>query len=87
MIFKESVKKLETSSKTLRTSPKTLKTSMTAIGIINANHYFYFQTEGVWSTGIIPRGTRFGPFEGVRTPNKPTEAHLWRYFWRVSNFF
>lgn len=42
------------------------------------------QTEGVWSTGVIPKGTRFGPFEGVRTPNKPTEQSQWRYFWRVS---
>ncbi|XP_063699087.1 uncharacterized protein LOC134829770 [Culicoides brevitarsis] len=40
-------------------------------------------TEGVWSTGVIPKGTRFGPFEGIRTPNKPTEQSQWRYFWRV----
>uniref|UniRef100_A0A336MNP0 CSON014678 protein n=1 Tax=Culicoides sonorensis TaxID=179676 RepID=A0A336MNP0_CULSO len=40
-------------------------------------------TEGVWSTGVIPKGTRFGPFEGVRTPNKPTEQSQWRYFWRI----
>lgn len=42
------------------------------------------QTEGVWSTGVIPRGTRFGPFEGVRTPSHPSDKQLWRYFWRVS---
>lgn len=41
------------------------------------------QTEGVWSTGVIPRGTRFGPFEGVRTPNYPNDKTSWRYFWRV----
>ncbi|XP_061497857.1 uncharacterized protein LOC1277175 isoform X2 [Anopheles gambiae] len=40
-------------------------------------------TEGVWSTGVIPRGTRFGPFEGVRTPSHPSDKQLWRYFWRV----
>ncbi|XP_053674325.1 uncharacterized protein LOC128724627 [Anopheles nili] len=39
--------------------------------------------EGVWSTGVIPRGTRFGPFEGVRTPSHPSDKQLWRYFWRV----
>lgn len=42
------------------------------------------QTEGVWSTGVIPRGTRFGPFEGVPTPNYPSDKNAWRYFWRVS---
>lgn len=42
------------------------------------------QTEGVWSTGVIPKGTRFGPFEGVRTPNYPNDKNAWRYFWRVS---
>ncbi|XP_035917104.1 PR domain zinc finger protein 1 isoform X2 [Anopheles stephensi] len=41
------------------------------------------QTEGVWSTGVIPRGTRFGPFEGVRTPSHPSDKQLWRYFWRI----
>uniref|UniRef100_A0A182J3A8 PR domain zinc finger protein 1 n=1 Tax=Anopheles atroparvus TaxID=41427 RepID=A0A182J3A8_ANOAO len=40
-------------------------------------------TEGVWSTGVIPRGTRFGPFEGVRTPSHPSDKQLWRYFWRI----
>ncbi|XP_052859818.1 uncharacterized protein LOC128267067 [Anopheles cruzii] len=40
-------------------------------------------TEGVWSTGVIPRGTRFGPFEGCRTPSHPSDKQLWRYFWRV----
>lgn len=45
---------------------------------------FLFQTEGVWSTGVIPRGTRFGPFEGTRTPNKPNDKISWRYYWRVS---
>lgn len=44
----------------------------------------YLQTEGVWSTGVIPRGTRFGPFEGTRTPNKPNDKVSWRYYWRVS---
>lgn len=42
-----------------------------------------FQTEGVWSIGVIPRGTRFGPFEGTRTPNKPNDKISWRYYWRV----
>lgn len=41
------------------------------------------QTEGVWSTGVIPRGTRFGPFEGIPTPNYPSDKSSWRYFWRV----
>ncbi|XP_037046771.1 PR domain zinc finger protein 1 isoform X4 [Bradysia coprophila] len=43
------------------------------------------KTEGVWSTGVIPRGTRFGPFEGVavKTPNCPSDKINWRYFWRV----
>lgn len=45
---------------------------------------FVRQTEGVWSTGVIPRGTRFGPFEGVPTPNYPNDKNAWRYFWRVS---
>ncbi|XP_059618994.1 uncharacterized protein LOC132263310 isoform X2 [Phlebotomus argentipes] len=40
-------------------------------------------TEGVWSTGVIPRGTRFGPFEGVPTPNFPSDKRSWRYFWRI----
>uniref|UniRef100_A0A1B0CIK6 SET domain-containing protein n=2 Tax=Lutzomyia longipalpis TaxID=7200 RepID=A0A1B0CIK6_LUTLO len=40
-------------------------------------------TEGVWSTGVIPRGTRFGPFEGIPTPNFPSDKSSWRYFWRV----
>ncbi|CAH2075298.1 unnamed protein product, partial [Iphiclides podalirius] len=40
-------------------------------------------TEGVWSTGVIPRGTRFGPFEGTRTPNKPNDKVSWRYYWRI----
>lgn len=33
---------------------------------------------------MIPRGTRFGPFEGTRTPNKPNDKVSWRYYWRVS---
>ncbi|XP_018791723.1 PREDICTED: zinc finger protein rotund isoform X1 [Bactrocera latifrons] len=41
------------------------------------------KTEGVWSTGVIPRGTRFGPFEGVPTPNYPNDTNKARYFWRV----
>ncbi|XP_055315635.1 uncharacterized protein LOC129575717 isoform X3 [Sitodiplosis mosellana] len=41
------------------------------------------KTEGVWSTGVIPRGTRFGPFEGIPTPNYPSDKCSWRYFWRV----
>lgn len=45
------------------------------------------QTEGVWSTGVIPRGTRFGPFEGVPTPNYPSDKQSWRYFWRVCTVF
>lgn len=45
--------------------------------------YLYLQTEGVWSIGVIPRGTRFGPFEGTRTPNKPNDKVSWRYYWRV----
>lgn len=42
------------------------------------------QVEGVWSTGVIPKGTRFGPFEGHRTPSYPSDKSSWRYFWRVS---
>lgn len=42
------------------------------------------QVEGVWSTGVIPKGTRFGPFEGRRTPNYPSDKSSWRYYWRVS---
>lgn len=45
---------------------------------------FHPQTEGVWSTGVIPRGTRFGPFEGIPTPNFPSDKRSWKYFWRVS---
>ncbi|XP_061395334.1 uncharacterized protein LOC133330952 [Musca vetustissima] len=41
------------------------------------------KTEGVWSTGVIPRGTRFGPFEGVPTPHYPNDPNTARYFWRV----
>ncbi|XP_053953125.1 zinc finger protein rotund isoform X2 [Anastrepha ludens] len=41
------------------------------------------KTEGVWSTGVIPRGTRFGPFEGVPTPNYPNDTNKARYFWRI----
>ncbi|XP_020713853.1 zinc finger protein rotund isoform X2 [Ceratitis capitata] len=41
------------------------------------------KTEGVWSTGVIPRGTRFGPFEGVPTPNYPNDKNRARYFWRI----
>ncbi|CRL06618.1 CLUMA_CG019499, isoform A [Clunio marinus] len=39
--------------------------------------------EGVWSTGVIPKGTRFGPFEGHRTPSYPSDKSSWRYFWRI----
>lgn len=45
------------------------------------------QVEGVWSTGVIPKGTRFGPFEGHRTPSYPSDKSSWRYFWRVSHDF
>lgn len=48
---------------------------------------FLQQTEGVWSTGVIPRGTKFGPFEGTRTPNKPNDKVSWRYYWRVRIIF
>ncbi|XP_055909596.1 uncharacterized protein LOC129944282 isoform X2 [Eupeodes corollae] len=41
------------------------------------------KTEGVWSTGVIPRGTRFGPFDGVPTPNYPNDKNAARYFWRI----
>ncbi|XP_058976695.1 zinc finger protein rotund isoform X2 [Musca domestica] len=41
------------------------------------------KTEGVWSTGVIPRGTRFGPFEGVPTPHYPNDPNTARYFWRI----
>ncbi|CAD7083429.1 unnamed protein product [Hermetia illucens] len=41
------------------------------------------KTEGVWSTGVIPRGTRFGPFEGIATTNYPNDKTSARYFWRV----
>ncbi|KAL5291996.1 PRDM1 family protein [Megaselia abdita] len=43
------------------------------------------KTEGVWSAGVIPRGTRFGPFEGIPTPNYPNDknAAAARYFWRI----
>lgn len=53
--------------------------------ILNKFFLFLFQTEGVWSTGVIPRGTRFGPFEGVavKTPNCTSDKISWRYFWRV----
>ncbi|KAG5677141.1 hypothetical protein PVAND_006923 [Polypedilum vanderplanki] len=39
--------------------------------------------EGVWSTGVIPKGTRFGPFEGLRASSYPSDKSAWRYFWRV----
>jgi hypothetical protein len=42
------------------------------------------QIEGVWSTGVIPKGTRFGPFEGLRASSYPSDKSAWRYFWRVS---
>lgn len=42
------------------------------------------QVEGVWSTGVIPKGTRFGPFEGHRQHSYPSDKSAWRYFWRVS---
>lgn len=55
------------------------------------NQLFHFllltillQTYGVWSTGVIPRGTRFGPFQGVPTPHYPLDKNAWKYFWRVS---
>ncbi|XP_037933478.1 uncharacterized protein LOC119668143 isoform X2 [Teleopsis dalmanni] len=41
------------------------------------------KTEGVWSIGVIPRGTRFGPFEGVPTPQYPNDKNKARYFWRI----
>ncbi|KAH8270026.1 hypothetical protein KR018_002735 [Drosophila ironensis] len=41
------------------------------------------KTEGVWSSGVIPRGTRFGPFEGIPTSNYPNDKNKARYFWRV----
>ncbi|UYV80877.1 PRDM1 [Cordylochernes scorpioides] len=39
---------------------------------------------GVWSTGYIPKGTRFGPFVGevYSLENVPPEADR-KYFWRV----
>lgn len=59
---------------------------MSHILSIVCNSIFLLQTEGVWSTGVIPRGTRFGPFEGIPTPNYPNDknAAAARYFWRVS---
>ncbi|CAH1716110.1 unnamed protein product [Chironomus riparius] len=39
--------------------------------------------EGVWSTGVIPKGTRFGPFEGLRASSYPSDKSAWRYFWRI----
>ncbi|KAL9901477.1 uncharacterized protein LOC119645136 isoform X3 [Glossina fuscipes] len=42
-----------------------------------------YKTEGVWSIGVIPRGTRFGPFEGVPTPHYPSDTNTARYFWRI----
>lgn len=41
------------------------------------------KTEGVWSSGVIPRGTRFGPFEGIPTSNYPNDKNKARYFWRI----
>ncbi|EDW73001.2 uncharacterized protein Dwil_GK17303, partial [Drosophila willistoni] len=41
------------------------------------------KTEGVWSGGVIPRGTRFGPFEGIPTSNYPNDKNKARYFWRI----
>lgn len=32
---------------------------------------------------MIPRGTRFGPFEGIPTQNYPSDKSSWRYVWRV----
>lgn len=44
-----------------------------------------FQVQGVWSTGYIPRGTRFGPLVGeiYAKDAVPSSANR-KYFWRVS---
>lgn len=44
-----------------------------------------FQAQGVWSTGYIPRGTRFGPLVGeiYAKDAVPSSANR-KYFWRVS---
>jgi len=43
-----------------------------------------WQVLGVWSTGYIPKGTRFGPLVGqVYTKDSvPADANR-KYFWRV----
>ena len=33
--------------------------------------FVYFQGQGVWSVDYIPRGTRFGPLNGIVTPEEP----------------
>lgn len=47
-----------------------------------------FQAQGVWSTGYIPRGTRFGPLVGeiYAKDAVPSSANR-KYFWRVSCFY
>lgn len=48
---------------------------------------FFLQAQGVWSTGYIPRGTRFGPLVGeiYAKDAVPSSANR-KYFWRVRYF-
>ncbi|KAF5288937.1 hypothetical protein FQA39_LY03816 [Lamprigera yunnana] len=52
------------------------------IGLSVANDDF--QAQGVWSTGYIPRGTRFGPLVGeVYAKDAVPRSANRKYFWRV----
>lgn len=47
----------------------------------------FFQVQGVWSTGYIPPGTRFGPLVGeVYAKDAVPNTANRKYFWRVSFF-
>lgn len=42
------------------------------------------QVQGVWSTGYIPTGTRFGPLVGeVYAKDSVPDTANRKYFWRV----
>lgn len=69
----------------LKSSQALSDVSSRAHCVIGKNTRLALQAQGVWSTGYIPRGTRFGPLVGeiYAKDAVPSSANR-KYFWRVS---
>ena len=68
--------------------PMRRKTSIISHPLMYSLYLFVLQSMGVWSTGIIPRGTRFGPLIGERYSRDAVLTNVNRkYFWRVISYF